>query len=266
MNISRVFIAIFLTGGLAASAQESPYHTRVAVDLPVTAAGIGLSALGLKLISDKEGLTPAQVTALNKDDVNGFDRFSAGWYSESADKVSYYPFFGSFAMPFVMLFNDKINNNTGQVMALYVETMAITATVYTMAAGNIDRYRPYTYGTEAPIDKKTKGGATRSFFAGHTAATASAAFFAAKVFSDFNPDSRLKPYVWTAAAVLPATVGYLRLKGGNHFLSDNILGYGIGAAAGILIPQLHKSEKGNRLSIAPGFTPGYQTAAVSYRF
>jgi membrane-associated phospholipid phosphatase len=104
----------------------------------------------------------------------------------------------------------------------------------------------------------------RSFFAGHTAATATASFFAAKVFSDFNPDSKARPYVWAAAAAVPAAVGYMRLRAGRHFLTDNLLGYGIGAGVGILIPQLHKKSNETGLAIQPYGGNGVQGASLTY--
>ncbi len=257
-------LVIFAFTVKAMGQTSSPYHTSWKTNGPVIAAGIGMSYLGLHLIGEKDGLTFQQLEGLQKSDVWFVDRFTAGNYSSSADKSSYYPFYGSFAMPVALLITRNERKHTGQILALYLETMAITGTVYSLTAGTVSRNRPYTYGTDAPLDDRTKKGATRSFFAGHTAATASATFFAAKVFADFHPDSRAKPYVWTAAALVPATVGYLRLKGGMHFLSDNLLGYGIGAGIGILVPQLHKVPN-SRWSLVPMVTPDYQSAALSYR-
>ncbi|WP_256009743.1 phosphatase PAP2 family protein [Desertivirga xinjiangensis] len=253
-------------GQITESGSESPYKTSLAVDGPIIAGAVGLNVLGLKLINDKKGLTVEELAAKDKSDVPGFDRFSAGYYSESIDKFSYYPFYASFAMPVAMLFTKNERSHAGQILAMYVETMAITGAAFTLTAGSINRSRPYTYGTKAPLEERMKKGAQRSFFAGHTAATASASFFAAKVFSDFNPDSRAKPYVWAAAAALPAVVGYCRLKGGNHFLSDNLLGYAVGAGAGILVPHLHKKTTGNNLSIVPVKTLEYDGLQLSYKF
>lgn len=104
------------------------------------------------------------------------------------------------------------------------------------------------------------------FFAGHTAATAAATFFMAKVFADFNPGSKAKPYVWAFAAAVPGVVGYLRYKAGMHFLSDNILGYLIGAGAGILVPQFHKVKAMRNVSFAPAVGTGSNGLAVTYRF
>jgi len=246
--------------------KDSPYKTSWKVDGPVIAGTLGLNVLGLSLIKGKEGLTEAELAQKSKSDVNGIDRFTAGDYSENADKLSYYPFYGSFAMPVAFLLNKNIGSKAGQVMALYIETMAVTGAAYSLTAGSINRSRPYVYGTEAPLGERTKKGAQRSFFAGHTAATASATFFAAKIFSDFNPDSKAKPYVWAAAAVIPATVGYYRLRAGMHFLTDNLLGYAVGAGAGILVPQLHKKSASNNLSVVPVSTPYYSGLNLSYTF
>jgi membrane-associated phospholipid phosphatase len=244
------FLACFTSQTVAQ--HESPYKTSTKVDLPVTLGGIALSSVGLYLISNKDGISDAQASRLNKDDVNRFDRFSAGNYDQDAKKLSDPFLYGSFASPLLLLFNDKIAPKAGQVAALYVETMAVTGTIFTMAAGNVYRLRPLAYGgEEVPLGEKTTKNARNSFFAGHTAATASATFFVAKVFHDFNPDSPARPYVWAAAAAVPATVGYLRLKAGKHFLSDNLLGYAVGASAGILVPQLHKKASSLGIHITP---------------
>ncbi|WP_207425525.1 phosphatase PAP2 family protein [Pedobacter sp. SYSU D00535] len=243
----------------------SPYKTSLKVDGPAIAVGIGLNVLGFKLIQNKEGLTESELAQMSKNDVPAFDRFSAGDYSENADKLSYYPFYASFAMPVALLLNRNVGSKAGQVMALYLETMAVTGAMYTITAGAVNRSRPFTYGTAAPLGERTKKGAQRSFFAGHTAATASATFFAAKVFSDFNPESKAKPYVWAAAALVPATVGYYRLRAGMHFLSDNLIGYAVGAGAGILVPHLHKKAN-NNLSVVPFGGASYSGLQLSYTF
>lgn len=230
---------------------ESPYKTSWAVDGPLVGVGVGLNVLGVKLIQEKESLTVAEMNALSKDDVPAIDRFIAGNYSTRADEVSYYPFYGSFAVPFVMILADgNMRSNAGQLSVMFVESMATTGALFTITAGLVDRPRPLAYNTSVPEDERREGGAQRAFFAGHTAATASATFFAAKIYSDFYPDSAAKPYVWTAAALVPAYVGYLRAEAGKHFLTDNIVGYAVGAASGILIPELHK-KRDRKFNIAP---------------
>jgi hypothetical protein len=245
---------------------KSPYKISWKVDAPIIVGGIGLTALGVKLINDKSNLTPAQLVNKTPENVPFFDRSSAGWYSERADLDSYIPFQGSFVVPIVMgVINKNERQNFGQVMVLYLETMAITGTLFTMAAGNVNRSRPYVYGTLVDNEMRLDKNSQRSFYAGHTAATAAATFFAAKVFSDFNPTSKARVYIWIGAAAVPAVVGYLRYKAGMHFLSDNLLGYAIGAATGILVPQLHKTLKVKNLSMAPQVGTNYQGVALTYK-
>ena len=71
--------------------------------------------------------------------------------------------------------------------------------------------------------------------------------------------------VWTGAAIIPATVGVLRVEAGNHFLSDVLLGYAMGAASGILIPELHKKKYEN-LSFTPVLDSRFQGVYLSYSF
>lgn len=247
---------------------ESPYETSWAVDGPWIGVGLGLNALGFTLIQNKESLTLEEMNALSKDDVFIIDRFVAGKTNEGADDLSYIPFYTSFAVPFAMMLAPDISPHAGQISVLFVESMATTGAIYTLTAGLVKRPRPLTYNTSLPEHLRREGSAQRSFIGGHTAATASASFFAAKIFNDFYPDSRAKPYVWATAAILPAWVAYLRTISGKHFLTDNIAGYAVGAASGILIPELHKKENENiKLSPTMGVDlNGYDYQGISFQY
>jgi uncharacterized membrane protein YoaK (UPF0700 family) len=247
--------------------RPSPYKTSWRKDGWITLGLIGVNAGGLYLIQNKKDLTPAELAAKNRDDVPSFDRGNVGYYNEQANKDSYIPFWGSFAWPVAMMLVDgDQTRNFGQILGMYVQTMAVTGAMFSVTAGAINRSRPLVYSNEAPVGERMSKNSQRSFYAGHTAATAASAFFTAKVFSDMNPDSKLKPVVWAVAAVTPALVGYYRYKAGQHFLSDNIIGYALGAATGILIPHWHKVKKSDKLSIIPGFGSNYQGMSMVYKF
>ncbi|WP_114782226.1 phosphatase PAP2 family protein [Botryobacter ruber] len=261
-----LFFFLGMVANGAYAQDDSPYKTSLLVDGPVIAVGSGLSYLGLKLMQDKDGISQEEAMNLRKEDVNGFDRFAAGNFDPDAKKISDYPFYGSFGLPLLLVLNENVRSKAGQMMVLYIETMAVTGALFTMTNGNVKRLRPLAYGENTPLHEKIRGNATNSFYAGHTAATASATFFVAKVFHDFNPDSEARPYIWAAAAAIPAGVGYLRLKAGKHFLSDNLLGYAIGAGAGILVPQLHKKSNKYNISLVPVSAPDYNGALLVYNF
>ena len=269
MNRLFSFLLFFITFSSLSQTDfqsESPYKLNGVVDGSYLGASLSLNAVGFYLVQNKDPLSEQELQELSRDNIWGVDRWSAGNYSERADNISYYPFFGSFAMPFVMMLADnKQRSHVGQISVLFIETMATTGALYTFSAGLIERPRPLVYNTSLAQGERTEPGAQRSFFAGHTAATAAATFFTAKVFSDFNPDSWASPYVWTAAALVPAWVGYLRLEAGKHFISDNLIGYGIGAMSGILIPELHKKEN-NNMSLYPIIGVEYQGLTLTYTF
>lgn len=225
---------------------------------------IGVTVAGNILIEEKERLTEIDLASITKSDVNGFDRFAAGNYSTSAETISDFPFYGSFLAPLILLLDDDVKQHAPQVYLLYGQALSIAGGLYSMTAGLSKRKRPYVYAPDAPVEIKTDKQATNSFYAGHTAATATATFFLAKVYHDFNPDSPARPYIWAAAATVPAAVGYLRIKAGKHFLSDNIIGYAVGTTIGILVPELHKRD--SRVSLLPKSDGLYDGVALVYTF
>lgn len=250
---SSFFFILFLILQLNIFAQqnnESPYETDLIKDGIWITAGVGLNVVGVLLIQNKPALTTAELNALSKDDIWGVDRWAAGNYSEKANSDSYIPMFSSFALPLALLLNQNERSHAGQLSVLFVESMATTGALFTITAGLVQKSRPLVYNTSLSAEERTANDEQRSFYAGHTAATASATFFAAKVFHDFNPDSPWRPVVWGVAAAIPATVGYLRIRAGKHFLTDNIIGYAMGAASGIIIPEIHK-KKNKNLEIYP---------------
>jgi hypothetical protein len=101
---------------------------------------------------------------------------------------------------------------------------------------------------------KLKRNVRTAFVSGHTSITACNTFFAAQVFSDFYPDSKWKPVIWSAAATIPAITGYLRVTAGKHFPTDVMAGYAMGTVIGILVPRLHRNKilKDKGISLNPG--------------
>jgi hypothetical protein len=256
----KILASLALAGSLltaaapAAVAQTkapSPYHTRFAVDGPVSLGLGAVSLFGLYRVQQKSGLSDVELAALRKEDVPSFDRFSAGWYSESAQLASDLLCYPTLVIaPGLLALNDNVRGRYGQVLGLYLQTMLASDALFTTSVGNIYRYRPYLYGTEGGGGRSGKI-ATNSFFAGHVAHTATATFFAAKVLHDFNPGYEGEGLVWGAAAVVPAAVAYGRIKAGKHFLSDNIVGYAVGTTVGIVVPQLHKEASRAGVSLMP---------------
>ena len=91
---------------------------------------------------------------------------------------------------------------------------------------------------------------------GTRSTTAAATFLTAKIFKEFNPDSKLRPYLWGAAGGLTVLMGYMRYQAGYHFFSDCVLSGILGAATGILIPEFHKNKNLQKISLGPAMIYG----------
>jgi membrane-associated phospholipid phosphatase len=234
---------------------DSPYEWKWVRDGIWTGAALGASAYGLILIQNKDDMPFSERpkflddVSLQKeiDKLNFLDRWAAGKHNENANAISDIPFALSFAAPFALLLDDEINDHTGQYIGIYIASLATTAALYTITAGLVDRSRPYVYDNsgDTDADRRFRNNGQRSFYSGHVAATATATFFAAKAYSDFNPNRNGKVLIWAGAATLPAAVGILRIEAGQHFLTDVLLGYVLGAGTGILVPELHKKKMEN---------------------
>ena len=282
MKKLALLIIAFISITTNAQKAESPYEWDWTTDGIWTGTALAGSAGGFLLIQNKDDLsevdfqrnfgTPERLQE-SIDNINFVDRWAAGNHDENANKISDIPFALSFAAPFAMLLDDEINDNTGIYLGMYLESLATTAAMYTVTAGLVNRSRPYVYDDsgETGPDRRRSNNGQRSFYSGHVAAAATATFYMAKVYSDVNPDSNGKIWVWSGAALTPAAIGYFRMQAGQHFLTDVVLGYTLGAAVGILVPELHKKKNTNGLSVYPTggrtfFGDEYTAMALSLKF
>lgn len=231
---------------------EEIYKLKPAVDIPVTAITGGFSAFAFGEIYSKDGSTEAQINALRKEDINGFDRWAAGLNSKSAATTSDLFFYGSMPFPIVLLVDKHIRKDAAKIGFLYLEAMSITGLFYTGSTYLTDRYRPLAYNIESR-GEAMRGGAKNSFIAGHVALVATSTFFTAKVFSDYHPDSKLRHLLYGVAIASTGATGYLRHRAGKHFPSDIVAGAVVGTLSGLLVPHFHKNKsfKNNGLSIFP---------------
>jgi membrane-associated phospholipid phosphatase len=66
--------------------------------------------------------------------------------------------------------------------------------------------------------------------------------FMAKVFSDYSTNRNAEVAMWTGAVLFPALTGFFRVDSGHHFTTDAIVGMVMGAAAGYIVPALHRHD------------------------
>jgi membrane-associated phospholipid phosphatase len=230
------------------------YKLRPGADIPVTAIGTGWSLYAFTKIYSKDKSSEEDILSLDVNDIPRFDRHGASVYHPEADDLGNLLFYGAMPLPILLMFDNKVRKDGFKIAFLYLESMAVTGFFYTGSVYLADRYRPYAYNPEAPMSERTRGGAKNSFFAGHVALVGTSTFFIAKVINDYHPDSKVKWLPFTLASLATATTGCMRYLGGQHFLSDILIGTTLGTLSGILIPHIHKNKTAeDRFN----FTAGY---------
>ena len=239
----------------ANSKTQHVYNIKPWVDIPATVVFAGVSMNGFRIIYGRDTIPKATVLALNKNDINRFDRPVTENYSEKAKSTSDLFFYGSMPLPLFLMLDKNIRKDGLRVGLLYVEALGFTGVFYTTSAMIANRYRPITYNPDVPMDVRQSGGNKNSFPGGHPALVATSTFFMAKVYADYHPNMKYKWALYTVAGGLSVTTAYLRFKAGYHFKTDLIAGVAVGTLAGILVPHLHKNKSSNisKLSVVPNF-------------
>ena len=237
-------IRTYLTG----QKKGGEYRIRPLVNGVIIIGGVIADYYGVRILKAKPGAPYHTVIGLSPANVNAFDRGASRQnpaIRNSSKKTSDWLLDASIALPGFLVFDTAIRKDALNVGIVYATTMMIMANAYAWGVGHIDRYRPYVYNTRESLAFRLSQGSRNSFYAGHVAATATATFFGAKVYQDYNPKSGLVPWLYASAALPPAIVGYYRYRAGYHFPSDIIAGFAAGTTMGILIPQVHKIRNKN---------------------
>ena len=244
----RIFCSLLLVLGLIVSltAQSFPYELKPAREIALFGLGGGLSLTAHLGDRNLISLDQNTINTLDAGQIVGFDRGAIRQYSPAAADWSNRLLRAGVVSPVIWAGSRPVRRRALIVGTMLAQTMLIQDGITKSTKLLIKRNRPFLYNEEHALHNKLKTDARLSFFSGHTAATASLSFFSAQVFSDVYPDSKWKPVVWGAAALLPAATGYARYRAGKHFPSDILIGYAVGAGIGILVPRLHRKRGDER--------------------
>jgi membrane-associated phospholipid phosphatase len=228
---------------------EGPYYLSLKREILYSGAGISTTILGNYLKTQTPDLMRSD---LKLEGINFFDRIATKFSSENADRMSDKTLLVSSGLPFLLLAGRDTRAQFGKITILFVETMLLNQGFTDIIKSVSLRPRPYVFDENLPPSTILRSNDRASFLSGHTSGSAAASFFFARVFSDYYPDSKLKPYVWGLAISLPALTGYLRIRGGQHYPTDVLAGYLLGGSIGYFIPVLHrKPTKSKGLSWYP---------------
>ena len=244
MKVLRALVALACFIGAWTTMWAQPSYLLSAQKEGALGLGIGAMAAGnLWSGQQLQGFTEAELAALDASGIPAWDRWSLNRWDETAGHRSDLLFYSAAAWSSaaVLLPAWKEKNVWASVptAVMWVEMNALTLVATDLTKNLVSRPRPFTYFSGAPLEARMDFDARKSFFSGHTSMTAANSFYAAKVYADMYPDSKWKPWVWTAAALLPAVTAQQRMAAGKHFFTDVLVGYGVGALIGWGVPQLH---------------------------
>lgn len=264
-NIPDTSSQIF-TGKNISGSQEV-YKLKAVSDIPVTAIGTGWSLYAFTKIYSKDKSSEEKILSLDKNNIPSFDRHGADVYHPKADELGDMLFYGSMPLPILLMLDREVRKDAFKIAVLYLESMSVTGLLYTGSVYLNDRYRPYAYNSNVPMSQRTRGGAKNSFFAGHVALVGTSTFFIAKVLNDYHPDSKVKWLPFTLAGLATGTTALMRYRGGQHFLSDILIGTVVGTLTGILVPHVHKNKDitDRRLSFTASYLGDTPQFGISYR-
>ena len=199
------------------------------------------------IIKSKKNITDAELQGLNKNVFTGFDRWALN--QDPAQRQSYLND-ADYALPIIILtpallaFDKHIKKDWGRILLMYYEMHCITFSIYNFSPFGPafqNKYRPIVYYDQLPAAARSGGNNRNSMYSGHAATAIASTFFMVKVYSDYHPEINNWKYLLYAAATVPGlAMGYLRVKSMEHFPSDVLIGEVIGAACGILVPEIHR--------------------------
>jgi len=215
-------------------------------------AGIGLLGADYYLLTKQNVITEAEVLKLDPLNLTSFERGAVYNNNQLSRDIS--DQFRNFCLlfPLVTIASEKGKSEFASISVMYLETLLINTAITSFSKVVVTRVRPFLYNENIPISEKLNKDANHSFFSGHVSTVSAMSFFTASVLSDLHPDSKYKWLWWTGAITLPGIAAFTRYDAGRHFITDVLMGYGVGALIGYYIPKLHKIQSDKiRLDVIP---------------
>jgi len=261
--LSLVLLSLLTLAPGFCQAQERAFPYELAGrDKLLVPAGLASTGLGFYLLSRGDPITLAEITALDRSSVNGFDRRAThNWapeWEQRADVSKNVILAASVLLSGAPLALASEWTNTVTVGTIFLETFTLVLGVTNTTKALAGRRRPFAYNTAfTPEERYELAGpdhasVNRSFISGHTSMAFAAAVLMSTVYADTHGPTTMSKVVWASSLSLAAFTGYARVAAGVHFPTDVIAGAAVGAAIGYWIPSLHRVGSDQRVSVSAG--------------
>lgn len=260
-NKIMVFITVFLFTlpvlSLEKNSDEFPFELTDAKEAFIFSAGLGL--MTSFMFTPSTDFEKSEILALNKYDLNAFDRTAVSMNDRKSDIASDVLTYSLAGAP-LLFFADKLINrsfsNGLTYLVMYAESVLIANGISRTVKTVFQRNRPYVYNDSLSLKDRTTSDWNLSFPSNHTVNAFNSAVFISTVFTLTYPDSKWVPVVWSVSLSAAAAAGILRITAGKHYPTDVIAGAVLGSLTGLFIPWLHKINRKD-LSVVPVVSSEY---------
>lgn len=186
--------------------------------------------------------------------LNGLDCLALGQFSATADATSDALFLTALVLPVGLELGRGLDDDSLRRGVAYGGAVGATALTALLVKVTARRQRPYTYSTDPAVEAYTRNarGNDHSFFSGHTSLAFAAVTSGGVLHNAVSSDATSRYALWSASGAIAASTGVLRIRGGQHFPTDVLVGAAIGTAAGV----------GITLAVAPDANLRWQDAAA----
>ena len=248
------------------------------VSAPLIIAGTYASVTRLKKLQSRPVVQLSEIENLRRDDVPGIDRWAVDqplreedWASGISDQL----FAAGELAPLALLFWKKYRRDALPIGLMFLEAQMTQGLFYGFAPfgpTGIQRFRPRVYYEELRAEGDRNGETRNSMFSGHVSTTSTGFFFLAKMIDDYNPQltGGQKVLLYAGAAAPGIFSSYLRVRAYKHYPTDTMVGLGVGAISGILVPEFHrwwaKKHSGTTAMVLPFYSGEVAGAGFTLRF
>ena len=168
-------------------------------------------------------------------ELNRLDCLAVTQFSATADATSDALFVTSLALPIALELGRGLDDDSLRRGGAYAASVGATALTAGLVKITVRRDRPYTYHRHPSVVAYTAAahGNDHSFFSGHTSLSFAALTSGAMLYQPTTTSTRARAGVWAGAGALGAATGVLRIRAGQHFPTDVMVGAAVGTAFGI---------------------------------
>ena len=230
MKILLVLLA--LTAVAHADDEQPAYQLRLDVDVPVLAGSALITTVWFLDLGPGYCAPQCDPAPLNAIDRPFAGRYHPGWTTVGSVAT------GALILgaPASILAHESLGPAANDTLVV-AEAGLVSAAFSSLVETSVRRPRPFLYGTQAPLSDRTATNASLSFFSGHTSEAFAVSIATYETLSRLHSRWR---YVALGVGLATSTfVGVSRVVAGDHFPTDVLVGAGVGASIGWLVPALH---------------------------